>query len=58
VYLAGGAATKLLAFCDRDAFLARFDAKPKMRDYLARIPVRRITHPEPGLLGLAILAAQ
>jgi glucokinase len=58
VWLAGGAATKLLPFCDRDRFLARFDAKPKMRDYLARIPIHRITHPEPGLLGLAILAAQ
>ncbi len=58
VYLAGGAATKLLPFCDRAAFLARFDAKPRMRDYLARIPLNRVTHPEPGLLGLAALAAK
>jgi glucokinase len=58
VYLAGGAATKLLPFLDRAAFLARFDAKPKMRDYLARIPVHRIMHPEPALLGLAVLADQ
>lgn len=58
VYIAGGAATRLLPFCDRAGFLARFDAKPKMRGYLARIPVHRITHAEPGLLGLAVLAAR
>jgi glucokinase len=58
VFLAGGAATKLLPFLDRADFLARFDAKPRMQLYLARIPVHRITHPEPGLLGLATLAAQ
>jgi glucokinase len=57
VHLAGGAAAGLLPFCDRAAFLARFDAKPKMQGYLARIPVRRLTHQEPGLLGLAVLAA-
>ena len=58
VHLAGGAVAGLLPFCDRAAFLARFDAKPKMQGYLARISVRRIAHPEPGLLGLAVLAAQ
>nr|WP_245583998.1 glucokinase [Rubritepida flocculans] len=57
VHLAGGALARLLPFCDRAAFLARFDAKPRMAGYLARIPVRRIAHPEPGLLGLAVLAA-
>lgn len=57
VHLAGGALARLLPFCDRAAFLARFDARPRMAGYLSRIPVRRIAHPEPGLLGLAALAA-
>lgn len=53
VYLAGGAAR---APADRAAFLARFQDRPRMRAWLARVPVRRITHPQPGLLGLAQLA--
>jgi glucokinase len=53
VYLAGGVAR---APTDRAAFLARFQDRPRMRAWLARVPVRRITHPQPGLLGLAQLA--
>lgn len=50
VYLAGGVAR---ALTDRAAFLARFQDRPRMRAYLARVPVSRILHPQPGLLGLA-----
>lgn len=53
VFLAGGVAR---APTDRAAFLARFQDRPRMRAYLARVPIRRITHPQPGLLGLAQLA--
>jgi glucokinase len=50
VYLAGGVAR---APADHAGFLERFQDRPRMRAYLARVPVRRITHPQPGLLGLA-----
>nr|WP_249732102.1 ROK family protein [Roseococcus sp. SDR] len=53
VSLAGGVAR---VPTDRAAFLERFQDRPRMRSYLARVPVRRITHPQPGLLGLAQLA--
>lgn len=53
VFLAGGVAR---APSDRAAFLERFQDRPRMRAYLARVPIRRITHPQPGLLGLAQLA--
>ncbi len=53
VYLAGGVARTAL---DQADFLARFQDRPRMRAYLARVPVRRIIHPQPGLLGLARLA--
>lgn len=53
VFLAGGAAR---APADPAAFLERFQDRPRMRAYLARVPVQRILHPQPGLLGLAQLA--
>lgn len=52
VYLAGGVAQAPL---DRAGFLERFQDRPRMRAYLARVPVRRIIHPQPGLLGLAAM---
>ncbi len=58
VFLAGGVAQHLAPLLPREAFLARLRDKPPMRDYLARIPVRLITHPEPGLLGLARYAVR
>jgi glucokinase len=53
LYLAGGVAR---APADHAGFLERFQDRPRMRAYLARVPVRRILHPQPGLLGLARLA--
>jgi len=56
VFLAGGVAGALAAHAQRAEFLERFQDRPRMRAYLARVPVRRIIHPQPGLLGLARLA--
>lgn len=56
VYLAGGVAQALAGLLPRAAFLERFQARPRMREYLARIPVRLVLHPQPGLLGLARIA--
>jgi len=56
VFLAGGVAGALAAQASRAEFLERFQDRPRMRAYLAQVPVRRIIHPQPGLLGLAKLA--
>ena len=56
VFLAGGVAGALAAQAQRAEFLERLQDRPRMRTYLARVPVRRIIHPQPGLLGLARLA--
>ncbi|UPY36003.1 glucokinase [Sediminicoccus sp. KRV36] len=56
VYLAGGVAQALAGLLPRAGFLERFQERPRMRGYLARIPVRLIRHPQPGLLGLAQFA--
>lgn len=56
VYLAGGVVQALAGALPRAGFLERFQDRPRMRAYLARLPVRVIRHPQPGLLGLAQLA--
>ena len=58
VFLAGGVAQAMADLLPRAEFLERFQERPRMRGYLARIPVRLIRHPQPGLLGLARLAIQ
>ena len=57
VFLAGGAAQAMTDLLSRAEFLERFQARPWMRAYLAQVPVRMIRHNQPGLLGLARLAA-
>jgi glucokinase len=57
VYLAGGVAQALAGALPRAGFLERFQDRTRMRAYLARIPVRLIRHTQPGLLGLAQMAA-
>ena len=56
MYLAGGVAQALAGALPRASFLERFQDRPRMRAYLARIPVRLIRHAQPGLLGLAQMA--
>lgn len=58
VYLAGGVAQSFAEMLPREDFLERFRDRPRMRDYLTRIPIRLITHKQPGLLGLARIAAE
>lgn len=56
VYLAGGVMGHLGARFRGDLFIRGFIARSRMHDYLDAIPVWRITHPEPGLFGLRMLA--
>ena len=56
VYLAGGILPRWVARFDIAAFRGAFKDKPPYEDWLAAIPSYLITHPHPGLLGLAVLA--
>jgi glucokinase len=53
IYIAGGIVPKLGAFFAQSEFRARFEAKGRMRAYLAAIPTYVIVRPYPGLLGAA-----
>lgn len=53
VYLAGGVLTGLGSAFEGKRFHKRFCDKGRFSDYLSKVPVYRITHPQPGLLGLS-----
>ncbi len=53
VFLGGGMVSKMGEEFRVDEFVARFEAKGRFTEYLRRIPVRRIEHPYPGLVGAA-----
>jgi glucokinase len=55
VYVAGGIVPKLGARFGASAFRERFEAKGRLRPYLAQIPTYVVTHPFPAFLGLAAL---
>ena len=57
VFLYGGVVQKLSALMDKQAFRAAFEAKAPLEKFLAQIPTRLITHPTPGLIGCAAVAA-
>lgn len=52
VYIAGGIVPRFTEFLARSAFRERFEAKGRLREYLARIPTAVITHPFPAFVGL------
>lgn len=58
VHLIGGVVGGLGDMLDMQAFRAGMVDKARFGDELARVPVRRILHPQPALLGLAALAFQ
>jgi len=53
VYIAGGIVPKLGSRFAESAFRERFEAKGRMRPYLASIPTYVITHRLPAFLGCA-----
>ena len=56
VYLAGGILPRWGARFDVGLFRSAFKDKPPYDAWLAAIPSFLVTHPHPGLLGLAVLA--
>ena len=55
VFIAGGIAPRFTDHLARSAFRAHFEAKGRLRDYLAAIPVHVILQPHPAFIGLAAL---
>jgi glucokinase len=58
VVIAGGLGQRLAAVLPRSGFASRFTAKGRFEPMMAAIPVRVITHPQPGLFGAAAAFAE
>lgn len=58
VVIAGGLGLKLAESLPLSGFAERFTAKGRFERLMASIPVKLITHPEPGLYGAAASLAQ
>jgi glucokinase len=55
VWLVGGITPRILPFL-RPRFRASFVAKGRFATQLKQVPVRVVTHPDPGLLGASLVA--
>jgi glucokinase len=58
VYIAGGIVPRLAQFFAQSEFRSRFEAKGRLRGYLATIPTYLIVRPLPVLLGAAALLSE
>lgn len=58
VVIAGGLGLRIKDVLVRSGFAERFRAKGRFEELMARIPVKLIVHPQPGLFGAAAAFAQ
>jgi glucokinase len=58
VVIAGGLGLRIKDHIARSGFAERFAAKGRFRSMMEAIPVKLITHPQPGLFGAAAAFAQ
>ncbi|MCH8842052.1 MAG: glucokinase [SAR324 cluster bacterium] len=58
VYLSGGIAAKILPRIEEGGFRYAFEQKGRFTAFLESVPTWVITHPQPGLLGAALAAAE
>lgn len=58
VVIAGGLGLRLAEHLPRSGFGQRFGAKGRFEAMMAKIPVKLITHPQPGLFGAAAAFAE
>lgn len=56
-YLSGGLVPPLLPWLRRSGFRQRFEGKGRYAPAMAAVPTSAVLHPQPGLLGAAVLAA-
>ncbi|HXU00813.1 MAG TPA: glucokinase, partial [Polyangia bacterium] len=57
VFVAGGIAPRILPFLQRGGFREAFDRKGRLHTLVERMPAYVVTHPQPGLLGAALVAS-
>ena len=58
VFLAGGLVPKLLNNLQHSGFRQRFEHKGRFSPTMAKVPTLAVLHPQPGLLGAAVIAVQ
>jgi glucokinase len=58
VVIAGGLGLRIAQLLPRSGFGGRFAAKGRFESRMASIPVKMITHPQPGLFGAAAVFAE
>lgn len=58
VFLTGGLVPKLLSTLQHSGFRQRFEHKGRFSPTMATIPTLAVVHPQPGLLGAAVIAMQ
>ncbi|MCH8686219.1 glucokinase [Pedomonas mirosovicensis] len=58
VVIAGGVGQRLAEILPNSGFAQRFTAKGRFESMMARLPVKLITHPHPGLFGAAAAFAE
>jgi glucokinase len=56
-YLSGGLVPHLLPALRRSGFRQRFEGKGRYAPAMAAVPALAVLHPQPGLLGAAVIAA-
>jgi glucokinase len=56
--IAGGLGLRIAHLLPRSGFAGRFAAKGRFESKMAAIPVKVITHPQPGLFGAAVAFAE
>jgi glucokinase len=57
VFVAGGIAPRILGYLQKGGFREAFERKGRLHTLVARLPAFIVTHPQPGLLGAATIAA-
>jgi glucokinase len=57
VYIAGGIAPRVLGYLQKGGFREAFERKGRLHTLVERLPAFVVTHPQPGLLGAATIAA-
>jgi glucokinase len=57
VFIAGGIAPRILPFLQRSGFREAFERKGRLHTLVEKMPAYVVTHPQPGLLGAAIVAS-
>lgn len=57
-FLTGGLVPRMLAELQHSGFRQRFEHKGRFSSNMARVPSLAVMHPDPGLLGCAVIARQ